>query len=290
MPDGVAVFDRAGNVALWNAAAEAITGFSSEELPASSLPSDLDDLLRDKGQAQKPFAGGTKRGTQFRTHHKLGHAVTVIARQLTLRDSMGEVLGRVVLFHPAERIDALPGGDDGAEQKSPANQIEFEERLNLEFEDFLDGVQPLGLMRVTVDQNHALRKTHGAAACQAMIEKVLHALASGLRPTEELGRWGEDDFLILAHERSPEMLARHAVKLAGLARTADFRWWGDRISLTVSIGAAQAQRSVPLAELLERTRKAMEASMRQGGNRVTCAPRDKEDDSSAEGELICTPS
>ena len=29
----------------------------------------------------------------------------------------------------------------------------------------------------------------------------------------------------------PEMLAAHAQMLAGLARTADFRWWGDRLSL-----------------------------------------------------------
>ena len=28
--------------------------------------------------------------------------------------------------------------------------------------------------------------------------------------------------------------------LAGLARTADFRWWGDRVSLTVSVGVAMA--------------------------------------------------
>jgi len=29
-----------------------------------------------------------------------------------------------------------------------------------------------------------------------------------------------------------------AQALAALARTADFRWWGDRLSITVSIGAA----------------------------------------------------
>jgi hypothetical protein len=52
------------------------------------------------------------------------------------------------------------------------------------------------------------------------------------------------------------MLAAHAQALAGLARTADFRWWGDRVSLTVSIGAAQADSSETLANLLERAHKA----------------------------------
>ncbi len=73
-------------------------------------------------------------------------------------------------------------------------------------------------------------------------------MANGLRPAEEMGRWGDDEFLILSHERTPEMLAAHAQVLAGLARTADFRWWGDRASLTVSIGAAQAEQEGSLVE------------------------------------------
>ena len=75
-----------------------------------------------------------------------------------------------------------------------------------------------------------------------MLEKVERTLASGLKPAEEIGRWGDDEFLVLSHERNAAMLAAHAQTLAGLARTTDFRWWGDRVSLTVSIGAAQAER------------------------------------------------
>jgi PleD family two-component response regulator len=64
----------------------------------------------------------------------------------------------------------------------------------------------------------------------------------------------------------------HAQVLAGLARTADFRWWGDRVSLTVSIGAAQAQIAGTLADLLEGAKAAMFSSYQSGGNRITAAP------------------
>ncbi|MDE3149693.1 MAG: diguanylate cyclase, partial [Acidobacteriota bacterium] len=119
-----------------------------------------------------------------------------------------------------------------------------------------------------------------AAACEAMLGKVERALAQGLRPAEDLGRWGDDEFLIVSHERTPEMLAAHAQRLAGLARTAEFRWWGDRVSLTVSIGAAQAQAGEPLARLLERARDAMATSADAGGNRIT----------PAQGGQACLPS
>ncbi len=86
-----------------------------------------------------------------------------------------------------------------------------------------------------------------------------------------MGYWGDDEFLIVSHERSADMLSAHAQMLAGLARTADFRWWGDRVSLTVSIGAAQAGNDAAetLTQLLKRAREAMEASSHEGGNRVT---------------------
>jgi diguanylate cyclase (GGDEF)-like protein len=152
------------------------------------------------------------------------------------------------------------------------SQAYLEDRLQAEFEDIARGHLPFGVLWVTVDQAHELRKTHGARACEAMLEKVEHALANGLRPGEELGRWGEDEFLVVSHERTPEMLAAHAQALAGLARTADFRWWGDRVSLTVSIGAAQADPAESLAQLLERAQEAMVSSIHAGGNQITSAP------------------
>jgi GGDEF domain-containing protein len=65
------------------------------------------------------------------------------------------------------------------------------------------------------------------------------------------------------------MLRDHACQLAGLARTAEFRWWGDRVSLTVSIGASQAREAETLQRLLQRAQQSMQASIHAGGNHVT---------------------
>jgi len=168
------------------------------------------------------------------------------------------------VFHPAESLDALPHGDISGSNEVVASQADLEDRLQMEYEDFVRGEVPLGVLWMSVDQAHEMRRTHGLGACEAMFEKVEKALAHGLRPSEELGRWGDDEFLIISHERSREMLTVPGQALAGLARTADFRWWGDRISVTVSIGMAQAEHEQGdgLAQLLERAQKAMESSMR----------------------------
>jgi diguanylate cyclase (GGDEF)-like protein len=192
---------------------------------------------------------------------------------LQLRDEMGGRIGAGVMFHPAEDIDALPRGECGENYCIGESQTELEDRLTAMHDDFLRGASPLGVLWVTVDQAARLRRTHGARACEAMLEKVERTLANGLRPAEEIGRWGDDEFLVLSHERSVCMLAAHAQNLAGLARTTDFRWWGDRISLTVSIGAAQAARGEGLREMLERAEAAMLGSVHAGGNHVTTSQR-----------------
>jgi diguanylate cyclase (GGDEF)-like protein len=264
-----------------------MTGFAPIEMLGQPAPEPLHPLLAwcepDAG-AECGLSRNTEaeRGHGFLVHarHKLGHDLPAMARLLVLRDVLGKRIGSAVLFHPAEHLDALPHGVTGEDGEVDASLADLQDRLESLFEDFTNGGPTFGVLWIMVDQAHDLRKTHGAGACETMLRTVEKAMAHGLRPAEHMGRWGEDEFLVVSHERTPEMLAVHAQTLAGLARTADFRWWGDRVSLTVSIGAAQAERSGTLAELLGRAKSAMSTSNQTGGNRITPAP---------EG-LSCSPS
>jgi diguanylate cyclase (GGDEF)-like protein/PAS domain S-box-containing protein len=294
VPEGVGLFDGEGAMMFWNQAAQGITGYSAVECQGRQLPECLKPLLVDgssKEESHVPSAMAKGRRRLTQAQHKLGHAVPVIARVLVLRNGLGERIGTALLFHPAESLDALPHGESDEQQGVSESRAELEERLQMEFDDFARGGPPLGVLWMSIDQAEELRKTHGVAACDAMLEKIRHAVAQGLRPAEEMGRWDDDEFLIVAHERNAGMLAAHAQMLAGLARTADFRWWGDRVSLTVSIGAAQASSdsTETLAQVLRRAREAMETSSHEGGNRATAAACSNAS-AGPQGEAPCLPS
>jgi diguanylate cyclase (GGDEF)-like protein/PAS domain S-box-containing protein len=273
---GVALADREGSLVLWNRSAEIITGYGSGEIVGHGVRATLDALVVG-GTQQWVRRTDTKssqgRGALVRLQHKVGHEIPVMARVLVLRDGLGARIGTEVVFHPAEALDAIPHGELCEDSNIRESQVEIEERLAAIHEDFLRDEIALGVLWVTVDQAGELRHTHGGRACEAMLEKMEHTLAKGLKPAEEIGRWGDDEFLVLSHERNSAMLAAHAQVLTGLARTTEFRWWGDRVSLTVSIGAAQAERGEPLEGLLERAQAAMFVSMRAGGNHITGAQR-----------------
>jgi diguanylate cyclase (GGDEF)-like protein/PAS domain S-box-containing protein len=271
-PEGVVLLDEEERVVFWNRAAEVMTGFSGAELVGRQIPGALEPLAHCYG-----YEGGAEpqlgRGSLVHAQHKHGHDVPAIARSLILRDEMGGRIGTAAVFYPGEHLSALPHGDtsEGAEVRQ--SQQELEERVEFAFETSLREAVPFGVLWILVDQARDLRKTHGARACETMLENVERALANALSAGEIVGRWGDDEFLVLSHECSAEVLASHGQVLAGVARTADFQWWGDRVSLTVSVGAAMADAADTLAQLLGRAQAAVMASVRAGGNRTTLGPR-----------------
>jgi diguanylate cyclase (GGDEF)-like protein len=274
-PEGVALLDRDGGVAFWNHTAEYLTGFPSIETVARKVPWALEALLLAPvpGSAGET-AGGHRpeRGVMVETQHRCGTELPLMMRTAVLRDSLGEHIGTAIIFHPAEHMDALPHGESCEESNIESAQADIEEQAQSAFEEFTRLGRPLGLLWITLDQAHEVRKTHGARACETMIDRIERTLTHGLHPGEQIGRWGDDEFLVLAHEALAVSLGSHAQVLAGLARTSDFSWWGDRLTLTISVGAAQAGKSETLPQLFERARAAMLVSVQAGGNHSTLAP------------------
>jgi len=276
--DGIAVLGGQGALVFWNRAAEAMTGYQGGELLSRPLPPPLEPLAPGHALDSNPASdpASPARAVVVEVRHKLGHSVRALVQRAALCDPHGEPIGSAVSFHPSEALDAL-SHEEAAEaqvEEFERDSADLEERLQAAYEDCIRGGLPFGVLLIGVDQTRMLCKTHGVAACRAMLDKVRRSLAHGLKPADQMIRWGEE-YLVIAHERSSKALALHAQSLAAHARTADFRWWGDRVSITVSAGAAQAANSgeETLPQMLDRARQAMESSHQAGGNRAMLAPR-----------------
>lgn len=272
----------------------------ADSCEGGATPSELEKSVAEKTSAMKDYNGPKYSGQMYMQKgisfdssdssdqpeenravlvtmkHHLGHTLPAMLRNISLRDNLGKRIGSVLLFHPAEELDAIPHGDNLEGLGLARSQAEIEDRLETAFHQWKTAHVPFGLLWITIDQAAQMRRTHGRDACEAMLRIVEHRLAQGLRPNEVIGRWGSDEFLVLSHERTAQMLVRHGEHLTGLTRTADFRWWGDRISLTASIGSAQATSSGSeaadtLSRLMFEAQQAMHASIYAGGNHVSQA-------------------
>lgn len=305
MDEGVAILDEKSNVVFWNKAAAALTGYPAGDLIFRRCPDDLyriDEKHRSRvgssaeaevrghqgdraGEFGETLAAHSNGPTESQAEpdsndlmqyptlvsmgHRLGHLVPGMLRKVALRDSCGVTTGAALMFYPVEEVDALPHGESGEGVGIERSQADMEDRLEAAHHQWATNRMQFGLLWITIDQARALRKTHGLDACEAMLRTVEQTLLRQMKPAEVIGRWGSNEFLMLAHERTAETLVDHARRLAGLARTADFRWWGDRVGLTVSIGASQAIEGDTLESVLHRAQQAMQASEYAGGNQVT---------------------
>jgi PAS domain S-box-containing protein len=256
---GIALADSAGQIALWNRAAEMITGWETQEVTGCSARQIIDEVMVGGMPTWLRHASVRKsgdRGMFLTFRHKNGHEVRVHAHVLFFHDGIGGTVGAGVLFHPMDGFDSLL---HGIPARITETQSEFEDRLVCMHEAFRRGDLSLGVMLVRVDQAQEFRKSHGSGACEAMLQRIEATIASGLKPVDVIGRWGDHDLLVLTEERNDSALTAHAQVLAGLARTAEFCWWGDRISLTVTIGTARARSGESLHALLERAKAAVES-------------------------------
>jgi diguanylate cyclase (GGDEF)-like protein len=275
-PEGIALVNAKGQVAFWNKAAESITGYAGMELLSRHIPGALAALAAVPGDqgtiaGVPPSQDATAHSVLVHLEHKLRIDVLVTMRMLVLRNDLGGRIGTAAIFHPAENVEGLPHGEFVAGSNVEVEQSEFEARLQQVFDEYQKGGESFGVMWITVDQAQEMRKTHGNVTCDAMIERVERVLANGLRQKEELGRWGDDEYMVLSHEGKAETLAAHAKVLANLAKSADFQWWGDKVAVTVSIGVAQVGRNGSLVDLLEKAKAAMFTSYQAGGNQITSA-------------------
>jgi len=296
LEEGIIVLDGESQVLFWNPAATSMTGYAGAEMLGRGLPEGfyrIDTPHEDHidGEMTPEDVSQGERPVLVNLRHHGGHSLPAMMHRTALRNCLGKHFGTLLRFHTVEEIDSLLHGetsdDSVTEHRLEQSQAGMEDRLDEAAREWTSNGVPYGVMWVMVDQAATLRKTHGHDASEAMMSIVEKTLLHALRPTEILGRWGLNEFLVISHERTAEMLHAHGRYLAGLTRTADFRWWGDRVSLTVSIGVAQAETGENLSCLLKSAQKAMVSSQYNGGNRVTsCSARDMANT----GELECSQS
>jgi PAS domain S-box-containing protein len=105
--DAIIFADRQGVIRLWNPAAEAVFGFSADEVIGQSLDRIIPERLRPahwKAFHQAIEAGCTRLGRQARltrSVHKTGARLYVDLSFAIVRDAAGEVAGSVAVARDA---------------------------------------------------------------------------------------------------------------------------------------------------------------------------------------------
>lgn len=286
LPAGVYVVDPDRRILFWNDGAERISGYLRHEAIgrrcADNLLVHCDEnnvaLCESACPLRETMRDGKLRQADVFLKHKDGQRVPVRVEAVPLRNEHGAIVGAVECF--AEREAQPAGGVDvnrfGMHHlvHSAAELPDHEKIvacLDAEIADFENSRIPFGVLSIRVDGIEDLQRTNGPYAIGGVLGMVARTLAVNLGPNDIVGRWSGDCFVAVIRVCATESLVRFAGLLKRLIRVTAIPWWGDRLSVTVSMGGAVVRDEDTPETLVHRAEQALATAAEGGGDRVAIA-------------------
>lgn len=129
---------------------------------------------------------------------------------------------------------------------------------------YRQNMSPFSLLLLDIDHFKQVNDEYGHLAGDQVLKELCKKVLSLLRVTDEMARWGGEEFVVLL----PTASADHAAVLAERIRTEIARGVTGGLNVTVSVGLAEYQRGESLETLVSRADQALYAAKNQGRNRV----------------------
>lgn len=284
MHDGFYFVDRQRRIMYWNRGAECLSGYSADEVIGRFCG---DNLLRHIDACGRPLCtgmcllaavmqDGQPRQAEVFLHHKQGHRLPVLVRVTPIRDAQGAIIGAVEVFsdispqkavqEEIERMRALTLLDP---LTGIGNRRFIESNMHSRLEELRRYGWPFGVILIDIDRFKMVNDTFGHLAGDDVLKMVTRTLTHNVRSFDAVGRWGGDEFIIVAQNVNLATLESLAERLRVLIEQSSLLVAGAVVDVTVSLGAALAQRDDTPESLLERADRMLSFSKQSGRNRVS---------------------
>ena len=127
---------------------------------------------------------------------------------------------------------------------------------------------PFSLLLIDIDFFKAINDIHGHLVGDDTLREITQCMNDNLRPQDLLGRWGGEEFLIIANGALFESALTLAERLRNAVENHTFTTVGK---ITVSIGVAQFRADTSLSQTFSQADKALYQAKNAGRNRVVAA-------------------
>jgi len=124
---------------------------------------------------------------------------------------------------------------------------------------------PLSLIMADIDHFKHINDTYGHQVGDKVLQAIAGTFRSSIRLSDVAGRWGGEEFMIIAPQTSKASAAAMAEKLREIIETHSF--YHDE-SVTISLGVTELKEGDTLESLVRRTDEALYKAKNLGRNRV----------------------
>jgi PAS domain S-box-containing protein/diguanylate cyclase (GGDEF)-like protein len=264
---GVYVVDRERRILFWNAGAERITGYQRHEVVGHFCRENILPNCDDHGcglcgnvcPLGVTLHEGKSKEANVYFHHKDSHRLPVHLWAVPIRDPSGGLFGVAESFEvrraaTAEDRRLSPLASHGCLDSSTATAsqsfTQFHLRENLS--TFAEYQVPFGVLSIRLDGLARLRSSYGREAIDTALRAIADSIRISIRPTDFLGRWADDLFLVIAVGCTPAGLQKVAERMQKVAGETEIHWWGDELLIKTTIRPTAVQGGDTMESLLAR--------------------------------------
>ena len=268
----------------WNDGAERLTGYNIDELIGkdwgSRMMADMDEVDRSLGGGAGPVDGvmqGVEPGVaDLYLRQQPGYRVPVSVRVLPIRNSAGSIVGAVEVFSDSTvklKFDKRVTELEQLAFRDALTGLPNRRYIELKVEQGLQDHQRVGrlygLLMFDIDRFKQVNDTHGHETGDLLLKAISDSVSRGLRPLDIVGRWGGEEFLVLAPDIDAVTLGDLAERCRVLIAESSVEACLSRVSVTASIGATVLIHSDRPDTVINRVDELMYQSKHSGGDRTT---------------------
>jgi diguanylate cyclase (GGDEF)-like protein len=145
------------------------------------------------------------------------------------------------------------------------NRVRLEEALNAEYEKAQRFSRGFGVIIIDVDDFKSVNDTYGHNVGDKVLVSFSNILKENTRAADTVGRWGGEEFLIVACETDLDGAVLLAEKLKAAIEAFDFPVIGKK---TASFGVAVLKAGEEIKDLIARADQGLYSAKNSGRNRV----------------------
>jgi diguanylate cyclase (GGDEF)-like protein len=114
---------------------------------------------------------------------------------------------------------------------------------------------PFGILSIRIEALEQFRAAHGRDAADDSLHVVAETMKRTLGTAGFLGRWIDDQFLAIVPNCTGAELNQTGESMQFSINSSEIRWWGDLLSIKVSVGHAMVDVGDNVESLLRRAER-----------------------------------
>jgi diguanylate cyclase (GGDEF)-like protein/PAS domain S-box-containing protein len=271
---GVSVLDLEKKIVFWSDGAEQITGYRRIDVLGHRYTDNIlhrcNERSCDMCSEHCPIGAALHDAKPVENvtfiHHKSGYRAQVHVWAIPLRDKNGFIIGVIQTFEGEPAVHGPDPSDRNLQEHGwlddvtgLLNQAMMQSHLRETLGTFTELGIPFAVILVEVPDLEQFRAKYGQGAARSILQVLGRTLKNAVWPTDFIGRWSENRFLVIVMGCSEEAMHAVVARIQHMLASATIMWWGEELSVSISFGRAAAQTGDTVESLLQRAENEMKS-------------------------------